>query len=235
MSKYCGKCGLQLADDDFLCPKCGAIWGDRVYRVPVISEEPELEVQEETEIAPTKVTRHHWLPVVIAICAVLLATLLLLTDWDFGAGERGTENTTIPQTSTTLPPQVSIPSSVPPSVIKKYTVRFVNAAGEGVPGVEVEYTHGNPLLSVLTLKDTTDEGGYVTFYYQGSAEPFVYILSIPDGYSRLSIKNYYRYSDGVKDLVIVLQSEATYHNYKVDMLDPAWLCPGNTGTRVWTL
>ena len=201
MSKYCGKCGLQLADDDFLCPQCGAIWGDRIYRVPVIQEEPEKEPHElqteevkEEKPTPAKKSRSKWMPVIIALLAVLLAAMLVLADFDFRTGEgTSTPATTTGKPIDTIPPEYifTIPVTRPDIVIRdpenanEYTVRFINSYGDPVPGVKIEFPNTNPLVSTGSVIAISDSDGYIHFSFQSNSRARFSIIEVPKGYSKL--------------------------------------------------
>lgn len=40
MERKCAKCGYKLQENDFLCPKCGAIYGEPVYKAPKLAKKP---------------------------------------------------------------------------------------------------------------------------------------------------------------------------------------------------
>lgn len=40
MDRICAKCGLELQENDFFCPQCGAIYGEPIYEAPKVEEKP---------------------------------------------------------------------------------------------------------------------------------------------------------------------------------------------------
>ena len=83
MGKFCSKCGLQMQEDDFLCPSCGAIWGDRIYRVSKTEEDaqpPEnAVVAEPIRTQPTKAKRRvvSWILLGLTVALILGAILAI--------------------------------------------------------------------------------------------------------------------------------------------------------------
>ena len=118
MGKYCGKCSAELSDDDFLCPHCGAIWGDRIYRIPEVEkysqEDREVEetfqqdsMDDNLESANRKPIR--WGLLIAPLCIILAVVIFLAgSDLDPWAGESSTpssssEHMTIGQYNTSVP------------------------------------------------------------------------------------------------------------------------------------
>lgn len=229
MSKYCGKCSLQMQEDDFLCPRCGAIWGDRIYRVPVTldPEEPDTEVQEVSiEEQPAHKNRlRRLLPIAAACFGLALLLCLTYFDRDMWAGEGGSmpstsaTNTTLPQPTTTAPPATE-------SEYVKYTVKVIDQYGNPVPNVTLSYPNTNPFLSTHTVIVKTDSNGTVTFELRRSWQSYVSIVDAPDGYTSSLLNSTYFFNDGATDLVIILQFADEYplpSSYSVTVNDPQWL------------
>lgn len=108
MQRKCRKCGYQLAENDFLCPKCGAIYGEPIY------EAPKAEA----------VGKRHSVRIAVLGIAALLIVLVCLLIWNPFQPEATTPSTshTQPSTSavptpppTTLPP--TVPTTVPPTTL----------------------------------------------------------------------------------------------------------------------
>ena len=83
MGKFCSKCGLQMQEDDFLCPRCGAIWGDRIYRVPKTEENVETPenpvVAEPIVMQPAKPKKRvfPWILLGLTVALILGAILVI--------------------------------------------------------------------------------------------------------------------------------------------------------------
>lgn len=91
MPRKCGKCGYILQENDFLCPQCGAIYGEPVYETP----------KEEKTRFLVKLRRNLGY-VGILLGVILLSAFLGLCIWDMSQPE-----TTVPSDSlsTTLAPE----------------------------------------------------------------------------------------------------------------------------------
>lgn len=122
MERKCQKCGYQLAENDFLCPKCGAIYGEPVYVTPKAAQPP----------APSQQKQHKLPPAIFAGIALLivLASLLLWNPFQPAATMPSTSHTQ-PTTSalptsppTTLPPTIptTVPTTAPPPATMPPTV-----------------------------------------------------------------------------------------------------------------
>ena len=109
MERECPKCSYQLAENDFLCPKCGAIYGEPVYEAPKQEEQPAP--------APQK---QHKLPLAVVPFIGLLIVIACVLIWNpFRPAE--TTPTTAPIASTFIPPATSAlptppPTTLPPTV-----------------------------------------------------------------------------------------------------------------------
>lgn len=154
MSKYCRKCGLHMQEDDFLCPGCGMVWGDRIYgsapaapapAVPAeMKPEPEEEAVQESvpensaqeETAANEIGRKklpYWL--LPAAVGFMLALLLVTVGSALGmwAGERGT----VPGTTGTVEPTTTAAPTLPEGEQITYTLKVVDTNGSPIPGVRI--------------------------------------------------------------------------------------------------
>lgn len=109
MEKICKKCGNELRHNDFLCPNCGAIWGDPVNRPLTPTTEVSAESQPVT--MPPRKRKRIWL--ILPITALLLTAVLfawLGTRTEPPAGESSTpavtSTDTQPNTSTSVPHEI---------------------------------------------------------------------------------------------------------------------------------
>lgn len=169
MGKYCGKCSAELSDDDFLCPHCGAIWGDRIYHAPqvetvceeeVVLEQPKAE--EPTEETQPQKKQHRWLlPVAAAVLILGFVLLWLGSDRNPGAGENSTPSASsehmtlgqIPQTSPSVP-ATNAPTTVP------YTIQITTETEYWLEGITVHFCRNGKELWAQQV----DSEGKVTFY-----------------------------------------------------------------------
>ena len=112
MSKTCQRCGTSLQENDFLCPKCGAIYGEPTYEAPKAAEKP----------APAAQKRGRRFALFGGIALLIALACLLI--WNPFQPEATTPSTshTQPSTSavptpppTTLPP--TVPTTVPPTTL----------------------------------------------------------------------------------------------------------------------
>lgn len=232
MSKYCGKCGIEMADDDFLCPRCGTIWGDRIYRVPTVTDAQEPDT-EETEVPdePQEVRQKkqpRWLLPLVAGCILLAFVLFLIgSDWDMWAGEGSTAPSTtdhfIIAGHTTAPPEME------PAYIT-YTVKIQDPLGNPVPDVKLSYPNTNPFVSSTRVWQITDRDGAISFQFPSERSATVKVEEIPQGYTLPLLDSTYYFTNGATDLIIVVQFDYKIEidpvfpmSYSVTMLDPAWL------------
>lgn len=232
MSKYCGKCGLKMTDDDFLCPRCGAIWGDRVYRVPTVPEAQEPDTEEtESPDEPQEVQQKkqpRWLLPVTAGCLLLAFVLFLIgSDWDLWAGEGSTSPSTTEHSTVGAGPTTAPPETLPAYIT--YTVKIEDPFGHPVPNVTLSYPNTNPFASSRKVWQITDSDGTVSFQFPSSMLASVQIEEVPEDYTLLSDSTFY-FKNGATDLVIILHFDykisidpVLRQSYSVTMQDPAWL------------
>ena len=120
MERICKKCGQALQENDFLCPQCGAIYGEPLYDLP---KKPE---GQETEPTPAA-SRREKLWLVVCGVADLVAVLSCVALWNpFQAppdcpttsGQPSTAATSSEPTSpvrpTTAPPTTLLPEPSEP-------------------------------------------------------------------------------------------------------------------------
>ncbi len=226
MKKFCGKCGTEMTEDDFLCPKCGAIWGDRVYVVPT-ELETEEEVREEASPLVQESPKKKSLPkmnrlifVIAALCLVLAVALFWISaDSDLWGGQNNTSVTTDPKDTTTIPPYVE------PQLIS-YTVKVVDPNWNPVADVVLAYPTVDPAISSSTQAVTTDENGVARFQFPDTHQASIWITQVPDNYLLPSVDTIYYFPAGVTELIVILEYvEVSIQPlaYSVMMLDPMWL------------
>lgn len=226
MSKYCGKCGIEMTDDDFLCPRCGAIWGDRIYRVPTVTEAQEPDT-EETEVPdePQKVRQRkqpRWLLPLVAGCILLAFVLFLIgSDWDMWAGEGSTAPSTTDHSFTIGALPTAAPPETKPAYIT-YTVKIVDPFGNPIPNVTLSYPNINPFISSSKVWQITDQDGGISFQYPSERVASVKVEKVPEGYTLPQPDAAYYFTDRATDLIIVVQPVLP-QSYSVTMLDPAWI------------
>lgn len=121
MERKCQKCGNLLAQNDFLCPNCGAIYGEPVLETPKQEEKPAP--------APPQ-PKQRKLPLAIFSGIAVLLVIVCLIIWGPFRPKAPTPTTSpIATTSiaptrppTTLPP--TVPTTVPPTTVPPTTVPF---------------------------------------------------------------------------------------------------------------
>ncbi len=215
MSKYCGKCGKEIAEDDFLCPYCGAIWGDRIYRVTQgpshfdqIEEAPaeqdgreEVPVAQEPPVKKKSSWYNLWMLGAVLVSVILFVILI---------GPEDQENkptiTTVPTTSTVDAPTTSTlhpPIVTNPTVItmQRYTVQVIDQNGYGIPGVRIK--NENALTSSSVIVTVTDSEGVATFMAFPD-QAYVCLLDVPQGYSRELIGVQIPYAKDTSFMVVVV-------------------------------
>lgn len=116
MAKICAKCGYELQENDFLCPNCGAIYGEPVYVAP--PKPATVAAQKKSSAAePGKPKKNgKWWRIVIPAALLLVFVCVLL--WDPFSRPHSQSNptedplvpttTTMPPTRTTRPPTTSL-------------------------------------------------------------------------------------------------------------------------------
>ncbi len=207
MEKYCEKCGRHIGDDDFLCPYCGAIWGDRMTK-PALADQkeappPEVEVppaaaQEAQPETQAQKQQPRWvLPVAVAGLALIFLLVLLVSERNLGAGE----GTTAPGTlgsSTTLNSYEATTT---------YTVTFVDPFGNPIEGVGIYNLRNDLWSSVIPPKYTySDSNGKASFtlYDAFYMKPYVHIYSVPEGYDSKMMDSIVWYPEGQTHMQLVL-------------------------------
>lgn len=108
MERECPKCSYLLAENDFLCPKCGAIYGEPVYEAPKQEEQP----------APAPQKQHKLPPAIVAGIALLIILASLLI-WDpFRPAVTMPSTSLTKPTSSAIPtPPATVPSTFPTTVL----------------------------------------------------------------------------------------------------------------------
>lgn len=195
MMKICDKCGAELAEDDFLCPICGAIWGDPIYRPSVTTEEPAIpeeppvteEPQEEVQ-PPTKGRKFRFkLILIVFVLLSLVAQLVWMSaDLDLGVGQGS--NPTTQQATTGM---------------AIYTIRFKDQYGEPIAGVEcklLNYYASAPGTETIKI---TDENGECVFAFEREYETTYYfqVVSAPIG-SIMSGNMIYSLDNSTKEIIL---------------------------------
>ncbi len=228
MDKICAKCGYQMQDNDFLCPQCGAIWGDPVYRKPV-PPEPVATAQagEKTEEAPpTKVKS----PKRLITAVVALVLLLVLSsvayaafrDRDRDLETSNTESTATLSTSTSNPDYIFTMPVATNSDYITYTIKFQDPNGKPIPNVVIvdpdaifsSSPNPNPLIS--------DANGIILFTTRRDLTVGVRIIGVPSGYYWSNDVSTLYFTDGETEMLITLDL-TEQHTHSVFMLDPGRL------------
>lgn len=228
MTKICQKCGRELAHEDFLCPHCGAIWGDRVFSMPPALQ-PTKQEQEKTEPsaqkaeAPKPGGRKPYLRRLLLVVAVIGLVGLFL--WlgsrpELWAGE----GTTAPTTQIKLPePTMTAPPTTEGEYVT-YTVRFLDQWGLPVPNVLVNYPNTNPFLSIPFSFVMSDADGIAAFQIRRSEDAYFWISQIPDGYTMVISNPKYAFQEGQTHYQIeLIHAGKLPGSYSVTMLDQQWL------------
>ena len=232
MRKFCERCGTELSDDDFLCPKCGAIWGDQVYVVPVqmMPERKEHEPEEfptgepaQEPEQPQQKKQPRWLLPLAAVVLILGFVLFWLGSDREPWAEDGTTAPVI-TTQTKLPePTMTEPSTTQGEYVT-YTVQLLDQFGYPVPNVRINYPNTNPFLSTASSFVISDADGIAAFEIRRSEEAYFWISQIPDGYSMQISNPKYAFPEGQTHYQINLIHAGTIPGaYSVTMLDQQWL------------
>lgn len=167
MDKICARCGFKMHEDDFLCPECGAIFGEPVY-VPPRREAPKTD-----ETQPQK-QKKWFIAIPIAITVVLVALLLLDP---FSVDQHGSD---VPSGSSAISasPQESSSGSIPEIPASTFSVTVVDGAGKPLQGIDVT-------LRYADITVTTDENGVALFVVtklMASNNWFVSLSNVPAGF-----------------------------------------------------
>ena len=230
MSKYCGKCGTAMRDSDFLCPECGAIWGDRIYRAsaPVETDfSAKNETSTDENIEPSVVPQVPQESVVqkrsirllpLLLLGVALIFILMQQDWFTEAGESSipaatTDHITIgknPETTST--PTVQ---TMPPMAAYSYVVMFVDRQNNPIEGVKI----ANPLTYASTAYLVSNEDGVITLH-SDTEIAYIQVASVPSGYT-FEFLNKKLYFGSLWLMTIVLdKADVQYTSYTVQFVDP---------------
>lgn len=137
MMKICDKCGAELTEDDFLCPICGAIWGDKVYKAAtvILPEEtdevdepdiPDVPIVSATEAVSAKQLR--WLlPLMALVLLLAFIALWLGSNHNLWVGEgTSTPATTTGKPTDTIPPEYTL--DIETSASASYTLKMLDPA-----------------------------------------------------------------------------------------------------------
>lgn len=117
MDRICARCGEKLQENDFLCPKCGAVYGQPVYTPPVPPKPSEETLPEETLVQEYLAPARKW-PVSLILGGILVLVALLLALLDpFPEQMQASGTTDI--TVTTHPPTTSPPTTQPPLTLEE--------------------------------------------------------------------------------------------------------------------
>lgn len=209
MSKYCSKCGIELKDEDFLCPQCGAIWGDRIYHVPAsaafrphaLDDHDDEEIEKpaiEAENIPRKPRKNRFLRWLLPVVSVLVGLILIFVLADSDPAKEPQDSD---QPTTTTAPEQDMPI-VPNGLIKKYTVQFVDMNGNPIKRVKIE----DP-TQINSYKQSGADGK-CSFYIVGSGTPYVWIVAVPEGFSEeLNMVKIF-FEEGQTNLTIVIPFKA---------------------------
>ncbi len=233
MSKYCGKCGTRMSDNDFLCPDCGAIWGDRIYRAPAavetaFSAENEALTDESNDAvasppAPQEtIAKKRYirlLPLILALLCFVFVLVLMEIDWSRLAGESTaspatTDHVTIGKNpETTSPPTVQ---TMPPMAAFSYVVMFVDSQYKPIEGVKI----ANPLTYASTPYLESNQDGAITLHSDAEIS-YIQVISVPSGYNLSSLNEKLYFGSNRYVMTIVLyKTEEIYTSYTVQFADP---------------
>jgi hypothetical protein len=149
-----------LAEDDFLCPICGAIWGDKVYKAAtvILPEEtdevdepdiPDVPIVSATEAVSAKQLR--WLlPLMALVLLLAFIALWLGSNHNLWVGEgTSTPATTTGKPTATIPPEYTL--DIETSVSASYTLKMLDPAWLCEP-IEEKYTAGETVnIKIITV------------------------------------------------------------------------------------
>lgn len=223
MTKICQKCGRELAHEDFLCPHCGAIWGDRVFSMPPAPQPPKQEeVKPEPSAqkpeAPKPAGRKLYPRILLLVVAVIgLVGLFLWIDWAGDGPTAPTTQTKLPEPTMTEPPTTQ-------GEYVTYTVQLLDQLGYPVPNVRVNYPNSDPFVSTAYSFVISDADGIASFEIRRSEEAYFWISQIPEGYSMLISNPKYAFPEGQTHYQInLIHAGKIPGSYSVTMLDQQWL------------
>lgn len=232
MSKYCGKCGTRMSDNDFLCPDCGAIWGDRIYRAPATVETDFSADNEEipnenletvtTPSVPQETTakkKHiRLLPLLLLLLGFALVLILTEIDWSAWAGESTappatTDHVTIGKNpETTSPPTVQ---TMPPAVAYSYAVVFVDSQNNPIEGVKI----ANPIPVVSSTYLVSNKEGVITLH-SDTEIAYIQVTSVPSGYTFYYLHEKLYFAGQYVMTIVLDKTDEIYTSYTVQFADP---------------
>lgn len=225
MDKICARCGFQMQEDDFLCPECGAIWGDPVYRKPA-PPEPVSDVPEGEKAEETKKRLPKWFGTAVT-ALVLLLVFSLVVHAAVRHKNRELENndklsTTASTTSTSKPDYIFTMPVAPELESVTYTVTFLDPLGNPVPNVKIVDPYAMFSSSLMPEPYVSDADGTITITAHRNLNVSVRILEVPSGYFCNDNGSVLYFAEGQTDMVIDLDF-AEQHTHSVTMLDPELL------------
>ena len=222
-----------MHEDDFLCPECGAIWGERIYRAPATIEtdfsaenealtggNPEPAV---TPPAPQEAVAQKrstsLLPLLLLLLGTALVFILMQSEWFTEAGESSipaatTDHVTIgKQPETTSPPTFP---TMPPMTAYSYAVVFVDRQKKPIEGVMI----ANPLEFASTPFLVSNKDGAIALH-SDTEIAYIQVASVPSGYtfSLLNEKLYFG-SDRYVMTIVLDKADVQYTSYTVQFVDP---------------
>lgn len=111
MDRTCQKCGLPLQENDFLCPQCGAIYGEPTNNAPKVEEQSTAPAQKRS------VGRYFLIGGIMLL--IVLACLFLWDPYQPTATTPSTSQQPTPQpTTSTVPTQPpTVPTTVPTATL----------------------------------------------------------------------------------------------------------------------
>ncbi len=212
MDRKCDICGRAVGGEDFLCPYCGAILGEK-RKQPPGQPSPEAEpvpvqtaAEPAAEVPAEKKKLPRWVLPVSAGCLILAFLLVLIgPELKLWAGE-GTAGPS-GQHSTNIAPTLDRNPDDPTLKKKTYTVTFVDPFGNPIEGVGI-YNLRNDLWSSMLYPSVTysDSSGTASFvlYDMFYTKPYVQIRSVPDGYDSRMEDSIVWYDEGKTHMQLVL-------------------------------
>ena len=208
MKKTCQKCGISLQENDFLCPKCGAIYGEP------IDEAPHTE-KTATPAAPKRTSKTFGIFVLIVLMIPLLC-LLIWNPFQPAATTPGTSHTQSTTTAAPTPPPTTLPPTIP-TTVPPTTLPFNQKKLNWIMDAKVVDTSGK-----LISNTTVTLNGIITKNLEASDTillEIVFPMSSPYIIQPKGSVEYFDFSNGIFGAYYICKASA----FDCSTNSPAWI------------